>query len=320
MLSLFNETVTFLSTFVAPIDVGMGDLFISLPVIQALIDAGEEVYLVTRSFRQNTLSNRIIGIKGEIAEADLDLGPHDRLINLRAHRLQTDHNWASPDFEQFFGMPRIEKIIEKIATDFGIVVDYQRLTRLEFKPISSMQNTILFVPASDGFYKHWPTANWLAIASALKSAGIKTAVLGEANHSKALEELVAAGLEWIPTATTDDAIDVISNCLALVSVDTGLMHIGVQQGVQTIAFINPRNIHHRSATNCTIFEGNACSTECRLPNVLKPDHAATNKLNVELKFNREYCKLPPAENCMAAITPHMVLEKIRENLLQSKTE
>ncbi len=307
-----------MSTFVAPIDVGMGDLFISLPVFQALIEAGEDVYLVARSFRQIGLSNRIVGIKGEIAEADLCLSSDDRLINLRAHPLQTDHNWASAEFEDFFGLPRIEKIIEKIAIDFGIVADYRNLAKLQFEHMPALQNTILFVPASDGFYKHWPTANWLSLASALQADGHKIAVLGEKNHSMALEALIAAGLEWLPTATIDDAIDLISNCLAVVSVDTGLMHIAVQQGVPTCAFVHPRNIHHRSAANVKVFEGTACSSKCQPVKILKPDYAAAANLNVNLKFNREYCKLPDAENCMAVITPHMVLAEINVQICHNK--
>ncbi len=307
-----------MSTFVAPIDLGMGDLFISLPVFQALIDAGEDVYLVARSFRQIGLSNRIVGIKGEIAEANLCIGPDDRFINLRAHPLQTDHNWASAEFQEYFGLPRIEQIIEKIALDFGIVTDYQNLVKLQFKPMPALKDTILFVPASDGFYKHWPTANWLFLASALKAEGHKIAVLGEANHSMALEALIAAGLEWLPTATIDDAIDLISNCLAVVSVDTGLMHIAVQQGVPTCAFVHPRNIHHRSAANVTVFEGNVCSPKCQPIKVPKPDYAAAANLNVNLKFQREYCQVSEAENCMAAITPHMVLAEINVQISHSK--
>jgi len=307
------------STFVLPIGLGMGDVFISLPVIQSLINRGEEVYLVTRSYRQTGLSRRIVGIKGEVTEAFWQPEANDRVINLRAHPLQTDHNWASKEFAQFFGKPRIEKIIERISQDFGLATDYQNLSRLDYRPLPGLNNTVIFVPASDGFYKHWPRESWINLGQKLKADGLEVAILGELNQSRAVEELIAAGLPHLLTNTIDDAIDILSNCLVVAAVDTGLMHIAVQQGTPTCVFIHPQNIHHRSAANCFIFEGQKCPAHCQPKFVEKPDYAAASLMNVQLKFNRQYCTLSDQENCMAAIAPDAVLAKLRQQIIFARS-
>ena len=56
--------------YVAPVSFGLGDLVVSLPAIQALIERGrhrgEETWLVSRSAAQARLAERIAGLTGSV--------------------------------------------------------------------------------------------------------------------------------------------------------------------------------------------------------------------------------------------------------------
>lgn len=311
-----------MDTYIAPIGTGFGDVIISLPVLQALIDSGESVYLVTRSFRQLDIASRVSGLKGEIAESDLQLKADDRYINLRAHPLQTDHVWGSPEFEEFFGAAAdMEKIIAKIACDFGIKTDFVNLKPLLSSPRAGFEETVAFVPGTDCFYKHWPHEHWLILNQLLLKAGKKIIVLGKPDESPAVRRLIDAGLSWVETPSPGEAIDLISSACAVISVDTGLMHTAVQQHKPTIAFCHPRNFHRRSAANCRNFISSDCPASCRDFSVL-PGFAAASGLAVDLKFDSTECSLPLAENCMSQISPYLVLEELNTlgvlNALESR--
>ena len=308
------------TTFVAPIGSGFGDVIISLPVIQSLIDQGKSVVLVCRSFRQQGISERVVGLKGEILEDKLRLANGDIYLNLRDHPLQTDHVWGSPEFESFFGPTNMEKIVATIAADFNIAIDFQNLTPLHFNKRAEICDAIAFVPGTDAYHKHWPNEYWLALLNFLKEKKKRVLLIGKPDESPAVKRLLETtedlnaehSIEWIATPTAADAIDLISNCTAVVSVDTGLMHTAVQQGIPTFTFIHPRDYHQRSAEACVNFIANDCPEKCGRQNQPKPGFAAASKLEVGLKFDHRKCPLSIEENCMGQIKPNDVISKMQE--------
>jgi hypothetical protein len=282
-------------------------------VIDSLIDRGEDVCLVTRSFRQLDISPRITGIKGELPEERLHLKDGDRYVNLRDHPLQTDHVWGSSQFEQWFGPTSYEKIITLIAQDFGIPITYERLRPLNFTPRPDMADKIVFVPGTDGYYKHWPTEYWLMLHSALLACSIEAIMVGRPDESPAVRDLLAHRVPWVETPTPGEAIDVLSNCRAVVAVDTGLMHVALQQGIPTIAFVHPSNYHFRSVQNCSNLFGIPCPAKCeRGESSMPPEALAASVLDVALKFDHRSCILPVSESCMGAIQPAAVLQLLRD--------
>ncbi len=304
-----------MQVFVAPIGTGFGDVLISLPVVQFFLDQGQEVYLVTRSHRQNGFAERIEELAGEISEQDFNAKEKKakyRYINLRDHPLQTDYCWGSPEFEALFGKTRIESIITKIAKDFDAIADYQSLKPLMNKPVASLQNRIAFVPGSDGFYKHWPHEYWLWLWKTLENAGQDCFLLGKPSESPAVARLIDENMHWHETNNVAEAVDAISACKAVVSVDTGLMHLAVQQGVKTFALVHPSNFHHRSASHCVNFEAIDCPSSCNRDATLKPGFMAASKLSVEIKYDRKECPLPTSDNCMAQIKPCEVLNSMKQ--------
>jgi Glycosyltransferase family 9 (heptosyltransferase) len=300
---------------VAPIGSGFGDVVISLPVIDVLIDRGEDVWLVTRSFRQVGISPRIVGIRGEVAEENLQIKTGDRYVNLRKHPLQTDHVWGSDKFERWFGPTRFEKIISIVANDFGIATDFQCLRPLQFSKRDEAAGKIAFIPGSDGYYKHWPTTYWLQLRQALEQAGLQILVIGKPDESPAVKDLIEHGLQWIESPTAGEAIDLVSSCRLAVSVDTGLMHVALQQGIPTVAFIHPSNYHIRTVKNCFNLFGIDCPEKCgREPVTTPPEALAASELAVSLKFDHRPCQLAASESCMGVIQPDKVLELMNEHL------
>jgi hypothetical protein len=93
--------------FVAPISFGLGDLVVSLPVVQAAVStgalSGTETWLVTRSHSQVALAERISGLSGTVPEHDVAIWPPEALVDLRDHPLQRDYWWGSPEFTAVYG-------------------------------------------------------------------------------------------------------------------------------------------------------------------------------------------------------------------------
>src|ERR1700730_3650288 len=117
--------------WIAPISLGLGDLVVSLPAIQALIHrgraCGEEVWLVARSPVQSLLAGRITGAGGTVDEGCCDARPGDgRFVDLRDHPIQRDFWWGSESFEQAFGPLDINGILGRICDDLGIDADFAR--------------------------------------------------------------------------------------------------------------------------------------------------------------------------------------------------
>jgi len=301
-----------LATYLAPVGSGFGDVLISLPVVQALIDKGEETYFVKRSFRQEGVPLRIEGLAGDLAEEDVQsrLGPGDTYLNLRAHPIQTDYLWGSPEFESIFGVTRMEKIITHIATDWGLDISFEKLHPLRFTERADVRGKILFVPGTDGYYKHWPHSYWMELQAELSERGLEVIVAGRPGESPSVKALLDSGIPWAESVTAGDAIDVVSSARAAVAVDTGLMHVAVQQGVPVMAFIHPSNFHERSAANCFNFHGVLCPTECGRDTVLKEGITASDALEVGLKFDHHICQMPIGQNCMSGVTPQAVLAEM----------
>lgn len=287
-------------------------MIICLPVIDALVDSCPNVYLVTRSFRQAGIAERIKGVKGAVGESELTLVEGDRYINLRDHPLQLNHLWGSPEFEAFFGPTEIERIVSVIAKDFGFETDYKHLRKLEFANRSELNHYVALVPGTDIYHKHWPHCYWMQVYDQLKANGHEMIVLGRPSESPAVQRLIDAGIKWIETPTTADSIDAISSCKAVIAIDTGLMHVAVNQGVPTIALLHPSNYHMRSAPNCFNLTGSLCHPDCCRDLTPARGFNAAIKLEVALKFDHRECTLPLENNCMAKIKPEDVIELMKK--------
>jgi len=307
--------------FLAPVANGLGDLIVSLPALQALIKSGQLTYLITRSPFQEGLEARIAGLAGSIREVDFDtakLKADDNYFNLRNHPLQTDHIWASPEFERQYPGYKINHVLKGICADFGIAADYDQLTPLPFTARSEAKDTVLFIPGSAGIVKCWPTKHWLDLAKALQLRGQKVAVLGQPQRSEIVRDCLQAGLEHIATPKIIDALDAISSAKSVVAVDTGLMHLAIHQNIPTVSLFRYNTMFQRDYPHVRSLAAPRCQQSCidlefsAVPNkVIEFDSVKENE-NLTYWETWKCTAEKWEERCMWAISVESVLNAVSE--------
>jgi len=231
--------------FIAPVSFGMGDLVVSLPVVQAAVRnrqrAGGETWLVARSQTQRALAERINGLTGTVMEGEDATWLPEELVDLRDHPLQRDYWWGSPEFEAAYGPLSINEIIARIGADLGVVADFTAPVPLDCRGRPDADGLVLFVVDADGTAKRWLPERWVELAAALGRNGLDVAVVTRGDGPNAV---VNCGLTEIVAATPGEAVDVLSACRAVIGLDSGLTHIAAQQGTPTV----PSAGHHRSTS------------------------------------------------------------------------
>jgi hypothetical protein len=294
--------------FIAPVSFGLGDLVVSLPVLQAAlvqsIGTGIETWLLTRSPGQGALAERIPGLGGTVAEDRLTMRQLDELIDLRDHPLQRDYWWGSPEFEAAYGPMSINEIIAQIAADFGITCDLSAPVPLHARERRGLHDLVLFVSDADGTAKQWPTERWVALADELGCAGFDVAVVtrGQPDHA-----LVTEGLTGIVAPTPGDAVDVLSACRAVIGIDTGLTHIAVQQGTPTVTICRNPAVYYREWDHTRLVAGAVCDAECE-----RRERAYADAQRAKLDPNAAPRVCPSRSRCLQTIEPRMVLRALEE--------
>ncbi len=308
-----------MTNFISPVSWGLGDLIVSLPAVQGLIAGGDRTWLVSRSDLQVGLAERIPGLAGTVAEAELStrFKPNtDIYYNLRQHPIQTNYWWGSPEFARDFDGYRINDILELVCRDLRIPADFRMLVPLACRLRPELSGTIVFLPGSDGSYKCWPREHWLTLRDALRRQQMDCVIIGQPDKSKEVSALVESGMSWLPTPSLTDALDVLSSSRAVVGVDTGLMHLAVHQGRPTIALFRQDPIYRRDYTHAAALIGSPCTHEC-----INRSLTCTNNGLTELSGwtpTTWSCAVSGAERCMAGITPDRVLSLLTDFLGDDK--
>lgn len=257
-----------MTIYFAPIARLLGDLVVSLPPLQSLIEESkEDLCLIMRSPAQRGLDKRIPGLASAISEPEFlrhrQNDPELKLINLRAHPLQTDYVWGSQEFKTRFPNYRISDVIAQICRDLQIEDGQRELKPLVAREHSELKNTVILVPGTASPIKQWPSRNWLSLKQKLEALGIPVLVLGEPRYNSQVASLLQSGMPWIPTPFLYDALDLISSARAVVAVDTGLMHLAVHQGIKTVALFREYTMFLRDYENVRNVFAPDCSPLCR---------------------------------------------------------
>lgn len=301
------------TVYIAPISWGLGDLIVSLPVIEGLIQTGEPTWLITRSSLQEGLSERIPGLAGTVNESEFlskKLAPTERFVNLRDHPIQKNYWWGSPDFDQVFGEAKINDLLGKICYDMGIPVRFDRLKPLPFKNRPEAQEKIIFLPGSDGSYKEWPCEHWLTLASLLRMRNYEVLVLGQPQSSNLVQSVIKRGLYWLETPHLSDALDLISSSLAVIAVDTGLMHLAVHQNIPTIAIYRYRPVYLRPYQHCYPVIAEPCHPRCIEAVGAGGRSQEMNFLNFSPTVWN--CFADSKERCLNKVYPNIVMDNFRQ--------
>jgi hypothetical protein len=295
--------------FIAPVSFGLGDLVVSLPVVQAAVNAGRcsgsETWLVTRSHSQLALAERISGLAGTVTEGDPAISPPEALVDLRDHPLQRDYWWGSPGFVSAYGSLSINEIIARIGADLGVVGDFSTPVPLESRGRPDAEGLVLFVTDADGTAKRWPPERWVELAAALGRRGLGVAVVTRSGDGNAL---VDRGLAPIVAATPGDAVDVLSTCRGVVGVDTGLTHIAAQQGTPTVTLSRTPAVYFRDWDHTRLVAGSTCDPVCQ-----RAEKMYAYNQRVDLSTRRPSPRVCPADaGCLDAIQPASVFDAIGE--------
>jgi hypothetical protein len=298
-------------TYVAPISLGLGDLVVSLPAIEALIaealENDEEAWLVARSGGQQALSRRIAGLAGSVDEQTFDLPNDARFVDLRDHPLQRDYWWGSPEFEAAFGQMSINDILARICLDFGIDADFSQPRPLAARPRPEVQGCVLLVTESDGPAKRWPGDRWVDLAVNIEALGQEVRFVTRLGASGVARP---GGIREVCAPTPGDAIDLLTSCRAVVGVDTGLTHIAVQQATPTVTLCRTPPVYVRPWPHCRAVVGDRCDGAC----ISAERDAAYNTLVSMRGFRWTPRACPAGSRCLASIDSDQVLSALKELL------
>jgi hypothetical protein len=290
--------------YVAPISFGLGDLVVSLPVVQALIAdgrrRGDQTWLVARSAAQARLSERIPGLTGCVDEETFSpTSSADRVVDLRDHPLQRDYWWGSPEFEAAFGPLDINQILQRIACDFGIEADFSAPTPLLSSAMPGLDRTVLLVTETDGPAKVWPTTKWESLAAQLRRRFdvrrvTRTVVVGEQGP---------VAIPALPVPNPAAAVDALSSCLGVIGIDTGLTHIAVQQRTPTVTICRHGSVYFRPWPHARALRGAPCDVACSAV-----ERASAYNDRVSLRgFQWQPRTCPSGQQCLTDLQPEQVV-------------
>lgn len=308
--------------YFAPISDGLGDLLICLPGLTSLVASGEPTYLVVRSPKQEQVADLIPGLSGVIREPDFHARPRqsdDIFVNMRDHPLQTGAIFGSDAYFEQNGQLNIVELCHRICVDL-IERDLKIPLKFAYEPFphktcNESQDKIILIPGSAGRYKCWPLDSWMQVYKSLREKGLECVVVGQPEKSFEVAELLRLGkdlgLAHAPTPTLHHAINVLSSAKAVISVDTGLMHLSVQQRVPTIATHLKRSIFVRPEKNCISILAPDCTSECL---TWTQDTVSTTKLHFEeyVEFDFKPCHEQQSCKRIAEISPERILQAYEE--------
>jgi hypothetical protein len=298
--------------YVAPVSFGLGDLVVSLPAVDALIDdarrRGGEAWLVARSSAQAALAERIKGLSGCVAEDVFDgCGGADRFVDLRDHPLQRDYWWGSAEFEDAFGRLSINDILGRICTDFAIEADFTRPVPLAARPRPEFRASVLLVADSDGSAKRWPVDRWAALASSIRDLGLDVRLVTRADVPA---DLAGAGIEAAPAPTPGDAVDVLGAARAVVGVDTGLTHIAAQQSTPTVTISRANAVFFRPWPHTRVVTGEPCDDACV---AVENEYAYNDRVDLR-RFRWKPRSCPVRGRCLDSLHPRDVMDALEQLL------
>jgi hypothetical protein len=232
---------------------GIGDVVVCKSTFESFCrNTTENVVFVARGPRQVGLSKLLDGAVSEVKEFEIEesMKDGDSVINLRDHPWQREHDWFSADFKVRYPNIKILEILDDICRDKGIAGNARAFKPFAFEFDSRAANKVIVMPGTTMKAKKMKPTFWQNLVEQLRAKNIQTIMLGSADASPEITELVDLGIEHIATPELQDAINLISSSKAVVSVDTGLMHIAVQQGIKTVAIFGQCEIYYRPAGNC----------------------------------------------------------------------
>jgi len=111
-------------------------------------------------------------------------------------------------------------------------------------------HVVAFCPGAVGPSKRWPTASYARLAASLGAKGFEVWVLGGPNEKGLATEIAAASPARDLTGTDlRDAVLALASASAVVSNDSGLLHVAAALGMPAIGIFGPTSPWHWAPLN-----------------------------------------------------------------------
>ena len=174
-------------------------------------------------------------------------------VGLLTHRLKNppknDRRPMVPFYSALSGEPDVEQDVPRLAIDPVIVK--AMLAGIQLQP----QGYYVMAPGAEfGPAKRWPAAHFAALARQLK---LPVVLLGSARETAVCAEIANAinlarpghCRDWAGRTTLDLALAAISGAQAMVSNDSGLMHVAAAFGLPQVALFGSSSPLHTPPLN-----------------------------------------------------------------------
>ncbi|HEX5841735.1 MAG TPA: lipopolysaccharide heptosyltransferase I [Pseudomonas sp.] len=156
---------------------------------------------------------------------------------------------ASRFYDRAYAVPKEQHALERVRQLFAQALDYPLpagigdygLNRAQLAD-SAPQPYLLFLHGTTWASKHWPEANWRALAEQMSEQGWAIRLPWGNELEKARAERIAAGIEHtavLPKLNLAGVAKVIAGASACVAVDTGLGHLAAALDVPSISLYGP---------------------------------------------------------------------------------
>lgn len=157
---------------------------------------------------------------------------------------------ASRFYDRRYVVPREQHAVERVRQLFAQALGYvlpntvgdYGLDRSTMAGEASAEPYVLFLHGTTWASKHWPEADWRALAEHLNARGMAVRLPWGNPAEQDRAERIAAGLEYVsvlPPLNLRGVAAVIAGARACVAVDTGLGHLAAALDVPCISLYGP---------------------------------------------------------------------------------
>ncbi|MCD4654936.1 hypothetical protein K8T06_13500 [bacterium] len=287
-----------------------------MPIIQSLITNGKKAVCCVHSTVHVPLAKRMRGLQQVMIAKDLNeqrLKRNDVVVNLRTHPLQKNYWWFSREFAMLYPDYRINDILLHMCSDFGLNPNLDAYLPLLYEPKVELSGKIVLLPGTEVPAKLWPIKHWIQLASIISLKGGQPIIIGQPERCPAIRELLANGIPWQSSPSLSDAVDLLSSAMAVVAVDTGLMHLAVHQRIPTIAMYRRSPLYLRPAFHVFPVTSEMPCLEACYQAEMKAAGKDLPGDHLERRMGGWDCADPTA-GCMSAISPNDVMHALAKAL------
>ena len=223
---------------------GIGDLVVILPILKNLkLNYMNKINVLVFNQAQKDLLTRTPYVDAAII---FEGNPRSYVpkgefyLDIAETEMESKYWWGSEEFINDLGKMHIYDVMKECVQIGG---DYENIEPLQWNKVEPLSNKPLILLGIGGRRgnKLWFNDYWLELYAKLQLLDFEIRSIGDKNHngSDQISQLEQLGLPHYDTESLASCIDVISSATAVITIDSGLMHIAAMQGIPTVALFGP---------------------------------------------------------------------------------